>query len=134
MKLPRLKIFGFSISYVMAGFLLGLAVLLGSWGIEFIIEEDIPFSLKGIAMIHQNPIVFIVDASPVILAYISYILSRIIGKQEDALNEIIQQQKEEVAQLSAFSMEIGNGNFSVVPDETVKQTDLGRVLIKMKDQ
>ena len=133
MELPKLKILGVSVSYVTSGFLLGLFFVLGAWSIEFIMN-DVSFSLHSFVTIHNNPILFIVDASPVVLAYISYLLSKIIGKKEQVLNETIRQQQEEVSQLSAFLMEIGNGNFTVEPNEQVRKSALGVVLIKMKEQ
>ncbi len=130
----NIRIFGQNFNlYVVGGFLFGFIFIVIAWGLEFWYKE-IQFSLEGIEYIHQNLIIFIVDSAPFILAFVSYLLSRIIQKRENKLNEIIESKEKEVNQLGNFISKIGSGNFYVEANDFIKTSELGKALLKMKEQ
>ncbi len=118
----------FELVAIAAGFLFVIV----SW-ILAIVQSSLPFAFASIVAIHRNFHVIIIDCAPICLGFLAHLLVRIIKNREAQLNALLQEKEKEFNSLSRFTHAIGSGQLDVDPDEGVKKSELGQLILKMRD-
>ncbi len=112
--------------------LAGFVFIIVSWIIAML-QESLPFTLSSIAKIHHNFHVIIIDCAPLCLGLLAHMLVKIVKNREAQLKTILQEKEKELESLSAFTQAIGKGNLEVEPEEFIKKSELGQLILKMRD-
>ncbi len=117
--------------YAIYGVAFGFVFPLIAWTIDIIIEE-IPLKGDELWEMHiDNPVLFIVDLAPIVLAALFHILYKKSEKIERRLQKIITERNKIIEQNSEFAKKIGEGDFSKEL-QVAKNDILGNSLIMMR--
>ncbi len=120
------------IKYAFYGFFFGLSFPLTAWSFQ-ILSGKYSFSLEQIKLIHtDNPLNFIIDLAPFVLAVVAFFISEKVGKVQLYLFDEIKNQKEIISQYSQFAEEIGKDNFNPEKTPTFQNTKTNKSLLLLK--
>ncbi len=118
--------------FTLMGAIFGALFPLIAWLID-IRTNDIEFGISEIWEMHtENPVIFVVNLAPIVLAIIFYTFMRKKINNEISLHEIIAQRNELIARNSEYAKKIGEGDFSL--DMKVQNNDIiGNSLLIMRN-
>lgn len=118
--------------YPIYGFVFGMAFPIIAWIID-LLYRDINFTASGIWGMHvSNPLHFVIDLAPFILAAVAYILASVIDKKQNILKQSLNEKQVYLQNIYDFSDEISKGNFEAFL-EADKKDELIRKLILMRN-
>lgn len=121
----------FTKKYTIAGFILGMLFLVLAWVVDIWINQfDIS---KGFWKIYtQNPVHFITDLSPFIIAAIAYYVSNRFEAMKKRLEITLQEKNENIQKNARFAKMIGEKNFTA--DMDIDEDDeLSKSLLIMRN-
>lgn len=114
-----------------AGISLTLPVI--AWIIDIVIH-NYTISSSLIKEIHQkNPILYIIDFSPIIIAVIIYLYTQKRERDKEQFQKIIEQRDADINRNAIFAKQIGEGKYDVKYNVLDKNDVLGKSLLVMRD-
>jgi PAS domain S-box-containing protein len=126
-------IFGFKINFFeFIAILAGIFFLVVGW-ILALLQNGFSFTFQNLVKIHKDYHVIVIDSAPFVLWYLAHLLVKIVKKREDQLNNLIELKDIEYKSLRKFTEAIGKGNLDIQPDEIMNKSELGRLIVKMRD-
>ncbi len=127
-----ITIFGTKINIlVIEAIIIGFLFLIISWIIAFM-QAGLSFSFQNLLKIHESLQIVIIDTAPIVLGIIARLLVKIINEKENKIKEVLSKKDKEIESLSRFTRAIGQGQLDIEPDETIKQSELGSLILEMR--
>jgi len=117
---------------VLNSFIFGLLFPVLAW-IYYILTNKLEFNIQSVADIHAlNPVLFMVDLIPVLLAGISFFLSKRLQNERTEIYNQLLSKDNLIQKYSGYVKKIGNGKYSEVAN-IYFDDDLGQSLNEMKE-
>lgn len=117
---------------VLNSFIFGLLFPVVAW-IYYILSNKLEFNIQSVADIHAlNPVLFMVDLIPILLAGISFFLSKRLQNERTEIYNQLLLKDNLIQKYSGYVKKIGNGKYSEVAN-IYFDDDLGQSLNEMKE-
>ena len=119
--------------YVLVGLVLGSVFPIVAWLVD-ILYRNITISVEGLKEMHlTNPLLFVVDLAPIVLAIIAFYFGRFVDEKEKRLKEENTKQEKYLTKISKFFDEISRGNYNA-NFEGEESDEMIRKLVVMRDK
>ncbi|OFX58901.1 MAG: hypothetical protein A2046_11645 [Bacteroidetes bacterium GWA2_30_7] len=116
--------------FTLSGFAIGLLCPILATIIEFN-NKNLAFSLSNIMYVHQiNPIIFIIDLAPVVIAFAAYL----VGSNYVRLNLTLENEKARLNNVFNFTEKLSEDNFAIDYKLEDDKDVLGKALINLRDK
>lgn len=123
----------FSFNNILIGTAISLVFPIVAWIIEIFFHK---YSITSSILkdIHSNnPILFIIDSAPVVIAFTIYIIGNQREKEKEQFRKILQQRDEDINRNAIFAKQIGEGKYDIQYKILDKNDILGKSLLVMRD-
>ncbi|HKL07228.1 MAG TPA: PAS domain S-box protein [Bacteroidales bacterium] len=113
----------------------GISILfpLAAWVIDISVNySDITFATFK-QMHINNPLHWFIDAIPVIVGFVIYLLQKKRERDKNAFKNIIEQRNEDINRNATFAKNIGEGNYDIDYEVKDENDILGKSLLVMRD-
>ncbi|MDX9696622.1 MAG: PAS domain S-box protein [Bacteroidales bacterium] len=122
-----------SFNDILIGTGISLTLPVIAWIIDIVIH-NYTISSSLIKEIHQNnPILYIIDFSPIIIAIIIYLYTQKRERDKEQFQKIIEQRDADINRNAIFAKQIGEGKYDVKYNVLDKNDVLGKSLLVMRD-
>ncbi len=113
--------------FLLFGFLFGICFPVMALLLDLFFKS-MSFSLKNLVYLHQvNPIHYIIDSAPVVLASVAYGIGRYVSNREKKIQTNLKHELANTKKIADFSHQLIQGNFNidvVIDDKSTQDTFL----------